>query len=475
MAIFGRRTTQRLIDETAPIIKRRQIKKIVDDLNAMPERQTLSPDWELLLLNVFSRIGRVEHEQSFGGNTKPDLFFECRCHPEVRFVADIRTVSDKGFKDANPFGVLFDDLMNRVEKRGLRALSFSLDVGGNYRDIQRGQFFIDPHDETQTIQYKGGIKTRLKMPGQARFAEKIFNEEFEEFLNAIEASPDQRRVLNVLSQSEDIEVKITYDPAQMFAGGGHLEYRRINHLTQNPLYQALEEKASQVIDSQYNGTLGIIICDGGFTPFHSFSHFSTHTVEQVISYFFNNNPRIDFVLTFVLKKESMQAGAPIQIRTTLYSNTDFKPREEEFIECLNEMTEFLPFPRVDAFNALNRGRGKYPNEGGYIAMQNQYYDKSSRRMVISARILLELLAGRMTYEEFAERYGFVEVDPFPPREPNPFRLSLENGALIRDVRFQKGNDDIDDDAVIIELSDEADPAISPFRYPPKLTTTISGG
>src|SRR5205807_5193037 len=137
---------------------------------------------------------------------------ECRCHPEVRFVADIRTVSDKGFKDANPFGVLFDDLMNRVEKRGLRALSFSLDVGGNYRDIQRGQFFIDPHDETQTIQYKGGIKTKLKMPGQARFAEKIFNEEFEEFLNAIEASPDQRRVLNVLSQSEDIEVKITYDP-----------------------------------------------------------------------------------------------------------------------------------------------------------------------------------------------------------------------------------------------------------------------
>jgi hypothetical protein len=42
------------------------------------------------------------------------------------------------------------------------------------------------------------------------------------------------------------------------------------------------------------------------------------------------------------------------------------------------------------------------------------------------------------------------------------------------VRLQKGNDEIDDDAVIIELSDEADPAISPFRYPPRITTTMSG-
>lgn len=74
MAIFGRRTTQRLIDETAAVISRRQINKIVDELNAMPETQTLSPDWELVLLNMFSKIGQVKHEQTFGGTTKPDRF-----------------------------------------------------------------------------------------------------------------------------------------------------------------------------------------------------------------------------------------------------------------------------------------------------------------------------------------------------------------------------------------------------------------
>ena len=173
MAILGRRTTQRLIDETARVITRRQIRKLVDDLNSMPETLTLNPDWELILLNCFSKIGQVKHEQSFGGNRKPDLYFECRSHPRVRFVADIRTLSDKGFKAANPFEMLFDELMERVQQRQLRPLSFRLDVEGNYREIQKGQFYIDPEDSTQTILYKGGTKSKLRLPGGEIFGDRV--------------------------------------------------------------------------------------------------------------------------------------------------------------------------------------------------------------------------------------------------------------------------------------------------------------
>jgi hypothetical protein len=475
MAIFGRRTTQRLIDETATVITRRQINKLVDELNEMPTTETLSPDWELILLNVFNMLGEVRHEQSFGGSTKPDLFFQCRTHQQVRFVADIRTVSDKGFKATNPFGPLLDELLQRVQKRGLRPLSFRLDVEGNYRETQKGRFYVDPEDSDQTILYKGGTKTRLKMPGPAKFSEIVFDQKFDQFLSDIERSPDTPRVHYVKRQMEDIDLTISYDPKQMFAGGGHLEYRRINHLTQNPLFQALEDKAEQVIDSKFAGTLGIIICDGGFTPFHSLPHFSTHSVDEVISYFLKNNPQIGFVLTFLLKKDSSRMEAPIQVAMKIYPNTSFKPNEDAYVNCPHEMSQFFPTPKVDAFNALNRVKGEYSQEGGYIAMQNQQFQGNARRVLISARILLELLAGRMTYDEFAERYGFVPVDPFPARGPNPFTLSLNNGALITDVEFQKGDADSDDDAVIITLSDEADPAISPFRYPPIMTTTLRGG
>lgn len=82
--------------------------------------------------------------------------------------------------------------------------------------------------------------------------------------------------------------------------------------------------------------------------------------------------------------------------------------------------KFCPSPKVDAFNALNRVKGKHPHEGGYIAMQVEHYQANAKRVVVSARILLELLSGRMNYSEFAERYGFVAVDPMPHGEPNPF-------------------------------------------------------
>jgi hypothetical protein len=182
------------------------------------------------------------------------------------------------------------------------------------------------------------------------------------------------------------------------------------------------------------------------------------------------------VLTFVLKRESYQSGAPIQFVTKFYANDSVKPHSDDFIDCLNEMMAFFPAPNIDSFNALNRLKGKYPHEGGYIAMQNQqFHQGNAKRVVISARILLELLAGRISYNDFAERYGFVAVDPFPARGPNPFERSLNNGALITDVAFQQGNEESDDDAVIISLNDEADPAVSPFRYPPMITTTIHGG
>ncbi len=447
-----------MIDETAAVISRRQMRKLVDDLNAMRETLTLNSDWELFLLNAFSKIGQVKHEQSFGGTRKPDLYFECRTHPQVRFVADIRTVSDKGFKAANPFDLLFAELMERIQRRGLRALSFRLDVEGNYREIQKGQYYIDPEDSTQAILYRGGTKTKLRLPGAAKFSEIVFDHKFDQFLSDIEGAPDSSHVLHVRRQTEDIDLTISYDPKQMFAGGGHLEYRRINHLTQNPLFTALEDKAAQVIDSKFEGTLGIIICDGGFTPFHSLPHFSTHSVDEVISYFLQHNPKISFVLTFILKKASHEAGAPIQVASKIYPNTALSDQEADYLNCLNEMIQFFPAPKVDAFNALNRVKGKYPHEGGYIAMQNQQFRGNAKRVVISARILLELLAGRMTYNEFAERYGFVPVDPFPARGPNPFTLSLSNGALITDVDFQKGNADSDDDAVIITLQRRGEPS-----------------
>jgi hypothetical protein len=82
---------------------------------------------------------------------------------------------------------------------------------------------------------------------------------------------------------------------------------------------------------------------------------------------------------------------------------------------------------------------------------------------ISARALLELLAGKLDQKEFFERHGFLPSVPDVPPRVNPFLVSVEKGRMIDSVSIEK-SDAEDDDWITIELS-KPDPAISPFVVP----------
>jgi hypothetical protein len=463
MAIFTRRTLQRLIDENAKILSRKQIKKHVDELNRMHERRSLAFEWEVVLINAFSKVGKVQHEHSFGGSRKPDLYFESEEDPTKCFVADITTISDKGFEGSNSIEALREDLLRRVQEKGLRQNSFSLEVEGNYKEIHKGNYYMLPGDPNETLLYQGGAKTKLKLPGISRFEEKVFNSDFERFLDEIKSALEEKRTYRVNKIDEDIDLTIEYDPTQTFSSAGYLEYRRINHLTQNSVYQALEEKAGQLVDSKFSGALGIILCDGGYTPFHSMSHFSTHTVDDVIRFFLRHNPAISFVLTITVKRDSFPRRAPNEIMPKIYANPSFDMIKEEITHCIERVFSFIPDAQCDAFNAVNQLERK-PQEGrDKGAMDVSEYRGNMTKVKVSARQLLEILAGRMTHEEFLRQYGFIATDELPQRDRNPFERSYSKGALITDISFERCESD-DDDVITITLSGR-DPAISPFVAP----------
>jgi hypothetical protein len=73
---------------------------------------------------------------------------------------------------------------------------------------------------------------------------------------------------------------------------------------------------------------------------------------------------------------------------------------------------------------------------------------------MSARLLLELLAGTKTIQEFEAGYDFQ-------RGQNPFHRMLAEGRLISNVTVEHRPKQ-DDDTVIIDFG-EPDPAVSPFR------------
>jgi hypothetical protein len=90
MAIFSRRTIQRLINENISFANKDQLENHVRKLN----EGDLSFEWEVVLLNVFSKIGKITHEPIFENSSrKIDMLFSSE-EDGIEFLADITTISD---------------------------------------------------------------------------------------------------------------------------------------------------------------------------------------------------------------------------------------------------------------------------------------------------------------------------------------------------------------------------------------------
>jgi uncharacterized protein (DUF885 family) len=117
MAIFSRRSLQRLITENSSFLLQKQTKKHVAALNRMYKELSLAVEWEVVLLNAFSKAGKVLHENDVSGTA--DIYFEAHQQSDQAFVADITTVSDKGLDEISPVEALDHELAKIVNGRSL--------------------------------------------------------------------------------------------------------------------------------------------------------------------------------------------------------------------------------------------------------------------------------------------------------------------------------------------------------------------
>lgn len=452
MAIFSRRVLQRVLNENGAILATKQLKKHVRDLNRMHETLTLAPEWEIVLLNAFSKVGKVLHESGPAGTS--DLYFEAITNPKQRFVADITTISDQGFDRKHAFDELDDELRRRVEERGFNPSHFHLDVQGNHPEIRRGHYYKERADEDERLLYKGGVKAELHMPASARFQKEIFNERWEQFLSNLSSSAPHN-VFRVYKPQDRINISISFAPGQRYGSSTHLSYKQINHLTENRVYEALADKSDQVCRSGFDGPLGIILCDGGYSPFHATAHFSTHPIREVVSYFLRNHPAIGFIVTLIIKLNS-DPRIPNEIKPTIYVNENMSEESTAVLEYVYDAVDRLPQPECDAFNAVNHLKGGNPQQGD----KNGALTMSSNEITISARTLMELLAGRMSFQEFSDRYDSIPTGCRTPGYTNFFDMRLKEGKLISEITIEKSETQ-DDDTIAIKLRGP-DPSISPF-------------
>lgn len=187
MAIFSRRTLQRLINENATFLTRKQLVAHFRKLND----GDLGAEWEVVLLNVFGKVGKVVHEQSFNGK-KPDVYFMSH-RGDVSFLADVKTVSDEGIERQNPQRQLHERLHDEVAKHEIRG-HWRLDVGG---DLERAR--------------RTGRMVELSLPAIARFDQDIFNSDWEAFVLRIKEQPGEEHQYAIRTQA--IDLRISYTPS----------------------------------------------------------------------------------------------------------------------------------------------------------------------------------------------------------------------------------------------------------------------
>lgn len=416
-----------MLAENSRVVEQRQFSEHIRRLNGNDEVQRVTTEWELAVVNGLSKVGMTVHEPSVRGTSKPDVLFKC---PVGTALMDITTVSDRGLDLQNPIHKLANRLLMLVRERGLEPGHFGISARGNSQEL-----------------YIGGPKARLFIPRERDFDRAVFDKEFNKFIDEIRHSPKLKRDLSVAKPG--VQITITYDPAQEFFSLNHLSYTVPFSATQNAIWRALEEKASQLNLAEFNGIRAVILCDGGCDALNRWGQKGLDfDADDIVRRFLAANGKVEFVLALLVNSDGNLRSSPENLR--IVAKTWLRKSNEPGASLAKYLHETLPaqFPKPEnnpysAYEVSDEGK---PFNGGGIM--------SSRSIKISSRAVANLFAGRTTLEDFMR--GNPHVKDY-------FARAIAQGRMLSGTKIESCPNR-DDDWMEFEFS-EPDPAISRFRKP----------
>lgn len=444
MAIFSRRTVQRMLQENSAFLTREQLDQQVARLNSNGF-QPIDAEWEVAVLNAFSKGGGVEHEPSLDGPAKLDLLFTA--DDGSRFLADITSVSDEGFEEKSPVKAFYVELQERLRRAGLLYHGWTLSIG--------------------THPAKYGEPRIPAIPPRNEFVKEIFNANFKVFLRSIRDRP-QESITYTVSTSKTA-IALTYDPRREYFTTVGPAYSSVQKKNQNPVFNALKFKAKQLKRIAYSGPKGIILCDGGTDMVHTRSHSSfdfAFNAEDATRDFLRQNQSINFVLliTSVWTDEGPYGGScegPVRrVKATLINNKNFASVSESIQECLQRVEGLFPEPENTPSGARETIRHGFkptefrPLSGGWLV--------SDREIKVSANAVLGLLAGVITQAQFSQRLGLSAQANEMSVIQTPFSYMLKRKMKIKEIVVEET---AHDDSNLLFRFDGPDPALSSFVNP----------
>jgi len=417
-----------MLDENAAWMPHKPLQEQVRTLNSSKKPSPLATIWEVAVLNALSKIVKVEHEPDLG--SRPDIIY--RANGET-VIADVRAVSDRERHRANPVDELNDEFANRVApliEAGLKG-GFSLAIGPTT--------FRPQKLETDA--------TELNIPRVEQFEEVVFNTGFEDFLCSLRSSPNEHHSYRI--NNCNCNLVFTFSPNSNGWTLDKFRYTQSTMLRFNPVWNALHKKSCQLGKVTVPGHRGIILCDGDCDTLRDNSEWDHYGADDIIRGFLCEENSIEFILTLAPVHNGFRLDLSPEnhsvVGRLIYRAVDFPA----WLVPIRDLSTKLPQIRSTALNARYEA-GQWSSGSNFRGACNV----SENQIRMSARDLLELLAGVLRQDAF-------ESLPFMVRS-NPFLNKLANGQLITDVRIEKDKTDADDDWAVLEFGNP-DPAVSPFR------------
>lgn len=422
-----------MLDEVRPLLREEKASDLIGRLSdrKRPE-QLIAVEMELGLLWGIKQLARLRVEPDIPNSTRvPEAysedFFGTPSYIEVTTISDGKLSGEANMQRAAQKIVGFT---NGLRRRSGNKLYFSF----GERSYWEGNQYFREHNVAPHFELTESMKADIRA-----------------WVNA----PDFEKT-SIRLQGAGTDVTITFQEYSQrpgfnfFSSLPPLAY----DIEDNPLFAALEDKRGQLSGIPPQALKVIFVADGGSRLLRRLNDrdpLRQHKCgAEVVSHFLRKRD-IDLICVF----SPFTRQAFLGNRRSLYwqvSHFEGGRKRIPSIENLSKLADALPVPRFEGSQArsIQKQQGFAPTARGWYVGSEIGSGNGKITMKMSARLLQEYLAGRITIERFHDNC----------MGKNLFEHWLTLGYVISDARFESGGVDADDDYVILEF--RRDPAAAEF-------------
>jgi hypothetical protein len=461
MPIFSRRRLQSMLDEISPFLDAHKANDLVSRINKhKDEDQVLPAEMEVALTWALSSLGKIEIEPDRWGGPRPDVYSESFIseYPCVIEIAALHDAKISGEKDMDMVSFRLAESANCAEK-GI----------GDYLYFRFGEESI----------YSGRNYERRRLAPKDFEVPKLMANAIAEWIKSGRSISEPIRIVD---EGLDVQIERRTDKQKRGFNVWSSMPPETHHLEKNPLFERLNKKRKEQLKGISVGTYKIFfLADVGSTLLKDIGSVIERdrtnkrvSGSQIISHFIQKySLDVDAIVVFSAQRPSSGLSGSfstsqrrLQWKADYFGSPSLPNRPHEIDDLLRK----LPAPRYDGYNSRSLFKQGYfsPKMSGHHLTVGYLAGKGNDMSIkFSARMLLDLLASRMSESQFRS-----QLDGGSDQE-SLFKQWLDKGLTISGIEMAPRQIDNEDDYIILHFSDDPAARDLVVNLPSKLDSTAN--